>query len=101
MLKEDKRQTFRSLLGFTEHDILKSKESSITEKIKTVFSATVFEKYSQILLQHSVFTYRIDLYFPVHKIAVEIDEIGHQNREIIYETQRQKAREQELVCVFI
>ena len=95
MLKEDKRQTFRSLLGFTEHDILKSKESSIIEKIQTVFSA------EKILLQHNVFTYRIDLYFPVHKIAVKIDEIGHQNRDIIYETQRQKAREQELDCVFI
>ena len=93
MKKENKRQDFRSLLGFKEHDIFKSKERSIIEKIQTVFLA------EEILLQHSVFTYRIYIYFPDHKLAVEIDEIGHRN--VHYEIQRQNAIEKELNCKFI
>ena len=34
-------------------------------------------------------------------LAVEIDEAGHQNRDINYEIQRQKAIEEELGCKFI
>ena len=80
-------------MGFKEHDIFKSKERSIIEKIQTVFLA------EEKLLQHSVFTYRIYIYFPDHKLAVEIDEIGHRN--VHYEIQRQNAIEKELNCKFI
>ena len=95
MKKENKRQDFRPFLGFKEHDIFKRKESSIIEKIQTVFSA------EKILLQYSVFTYRIDIYFPDHKLAVEIDKIGHQNRDVNCEIQRQKVIEKELNCKII
>ena len=94
MQKEDKRQKFWSLLGFKEH-VFESKENSMIEKIQTVFSA------EKILLEHSVFTYRIDLYFPKHRLAVEIDEQNHENRNINYEIQRQKAIEKELKFEFI
>ena len=93
--KKSKRENFRSLLGFKKNDIFQSKEYSIIEKIKTVFSS------EKILLQHSVFTYKIYVYFPKHKLANEIDKQGHQNRNINYEIQRQKAIEKERGCEFI
>ena len=34
-------------------------------------------------------------------MAIEIDELGHMDRNIDYEIQRQKAKEKELGCVFI
>ena len=45
--------------------------------------------------------YRIDLYFNDYKLAIEIDENGHSNRNIDYEIKRQKATEQLLGCAFI
>ena len=45
--------------------------------------------------------YRIDLYFHDYKLAIEIDENGHSNRNIDYEIKRQKATEQELSREFI
>ena len=45
--------------------------------------------------------YRIDLYFNGYKLAIEIDENGHSNRNIDYEIKRQKAIEQLLGCAFI
>lgn len=34
----------------------------------------------EILLQHSVLNYRIDLYFPKHRLAIEVDKKGHKDR---------------------
>ena len=45
--------------------------------------------------------YRIDLYFHKYKLAIEVDELGHNDRNIDYEIQRQQALERELNCVFI
>ena len=51
--------------------------------------------------QYTVIGYRIDLYFHEYKLAIEVDELGHNDRNIDYEIQRQKALERELNCVFI
>ena len=51
--------------------------------------------------QYSVLIYRIDLYFYKYKLAIEIDELGHNYRNIDYEIQRQRATEKELGCTFI
>ena len=51
--------------------------------------------------QYSVLGYRIDLYFHKHKLAIEVDELGHADRNLSNETERQKALEKELDCVFI
>ena len=45
--------------------------------------------------QCSVLGYRIDLYFHDYKLAIEIDEKGHKDRNIYHEIQ--KALEKELV----
>ena len=51
--------------------------------------------------QYNVLIYRIDLYFHDHKLATAIDENGHSNRNIDYETKNEKAIEQELGSNFI
>ena len=51
--------------------------------------------------QYTVSGYRIDLYFHKYKLAIEVDELGHNDRNIDYEIQRQRALERELGCVFI
>ena len=47
---------FRSKLGFTQHDVILTKEQSMISKITKLFAN------QKILLQHSVLDYRIDLY---------------------------------------
>ena len=51
--------------------------------------------------QYTVIGYRIDLYFHKYKLAIEVDELGHNDGNITYEIQRQQALERELNCVFI
>ena len=45
--------------------------------------------------------FRIDIYFSECFLAVEIDEKGHTDRDIIFEEKRQKALEKKLGCKFI
>ena len=51
--------------------------------------------------QYTVLGYKIDLYFHKYKLAIEVDELGHIDRNIDYEIQRQRTLERELSCVFI
>ena len=51
--------------------------------------------------QYTVIGYRIDLCFHEHKLAIEVDELGHDDRNLNNEIERQKALERELNCVFI
>ena len=51
--------------------------------------------------QYSVLGCRIDIYFYDYKLAIEVDEKGHKDRNINHEIQRQKAFEKELICEFI
>ena len=44
---------------------------------------------------------RIDLYFQKFKIAVEVDENGHSDRDNNYQTQREEIVKKKLGCVFI
>ena len=45
--------------------------------------------------------FRIDIYFSECFLAVEIDEKGHTDRDIIFEEKKQKALEKKLSCKFI
>ena len=49
----------------------------------------------------SVLGYRIDLYFHKYKLATEVDKLGHADRNLSDEIERQKALEKTLNCVFI
>ena len=95
MEKTNQRNNFRMLLGFQENDIFQTKEQSALSKIQTVFST------GKIILQHSVLGYYINLCFLEHRLAIEINEQDHQNRDINQEVERQKAIEKELNCKFI
>ena len=45
--------------------------------------------------------FRIDIYFTEYYLAVEIDEKGHTDRDLIFEEEREKALEKKLNCTFI
>ena len=51
--------------------------------------------------QYSVLSYRIDLYFHEYKLAIEVDELGHNDRNTYYEIKRERQIEKVLNCVFI
>ena len=55
----------------------------------------------KILLQHSILSYKIDLYFPEHKLAIEVDEKGHKERKKYDEEERENAIKEHLDCKFI
>ena len=74
MGKEEQRENFRVLLGFKENDITPSKEYLTEKKIKKMFLNEIIKE------QYKVLGYYIDLVFPVHKLGLEIDKIGHMNR---------------------
>ena len=57
-------------------------------KIKSLFQG------ENMQIQHSVLSYRIDLYFPDYKLAIKIDENGQNNRNIDYKIKRQQAIKQ-------
>ena len=75
--------------------MINTKEQTVLKSIKDAFEG------EDMQTQYSVLSYRIDLYFHKYKLAIEVDELGHNDRNIDYEIQRQKALERELDCVFI
>ena len=68
---EKKVHDFRIKLGFKLHDITMNKVKSATAiKVKAFSNGS-------LLPQYSVLSYQINLFFPKHKLAIEIDEKGH------------------------
>ena len=93
--RTDQSCNFKRNLGFRLHDGINTKEQTVLNSIKDAFEG------ENIQAQYSVLGYRIDLYFHKYKLAIEVDELGHNDRNIDYEIQRQQALERELGCVFI
>ena len=81
---EKKIDDFRCKLGFRLHYITMSKEESVTTKIIKTFSN------KKILPQHSVLGYQIHLYFPKHKLPVEVDEKGDTDRDRRKENEKRR-----------
>ena len=86
---------FKNKLGFNSQDPIMTQEQSILTKIKDSFST------EKIIFQHFILGYRIDAYLLKHKLAIEVDERGHNDRDLEYEIERQKSLEKELDCKFI
>ena len=86
---------FKRNLGFKLHDVINFKDKTVLESIKDALEG------ENIQTQCTAIGYRIDLYFHEYKLAIEIDELGHNHRNIDYEIQRQRAIDKELGCVFI
>ena len=45
--------------------------------------------------------FRLDIYFTEYFLAVEIDEKGHTDRDLIFEEKRQKTLERKRNCTFV
>ena len=71
------------------------KEAGTIYTIQKVFEGISMKR------QFSIGSYRIDLYFPEHKLAIECDDHDHKDRDINYEIRRQKFIEDQLNCKFI
>ena len=84
---------FKTRLGFNHHDPIMTQEQSILTKIRSILPNET------ITFQYHVLNYRIDAYLAKHKLAIEIDELGHVDR--INDQERQLAIEKEPVCKFI
>ena len=81
--------------GFKLHDFINTKEQRVLESIKNAFEG------EDMHTQYSALGYRIDLYFHKYKLAIEVDELGHADRNLSDEAERQKALQKELGSVFI
>ena len=75
--------------------MINTKEQTIINSIKDT------SEEENIQTQYRVLGYRIDLYFHEYKLSIEVDELGHTNRNINNEIERQKALEKEINCIFI
>ena len=93
--RTDESYNFKRNLGFTLHDVINTKEQTVINSIKDAFEGEDMQK------QYIVLSYRIDLYFRKYKLAIEVDELGHADRNVNNEIERQRALERELNCVFI
>ena len=82
-------------LEFTLGDVINTKEQTIIYSIRDALEG------EDMQTQYTVKGYGIDLYFDECKLAIDVDELGDNDRNIDYEIQRQKAWESELNCVFI
>ena len=71
------------------------KEAGTIYTIQKVFEGISMKQ------QFSIGSYRSELYFPEHKLAIECDEHDRKDRGINYEIKRQKFIEDQLNCQFI
>ena len=94
-LSDSKTIKFRTDLGFNQINLILKKEQSVIESIRDTF------KGEDIRIQYTVLGYRIDLYFYEYKLAIEIDELGHNDRNTNYEIKRQRAIEKELIVYLL
>ena len=74
-------------LGFKLRDVINTKEQTVIDSIKDAFEG------EDMQTQYTVLNYRIDLYFHKYKLAIEVDELGHSDKNIGYEIQKQQALE--------
>ena len=93
--RTDESCNFKRNLGFTLHDVINTKGQTVINSIKDAFEG------EDMQTQYSVLSYSIDLYFHKYKLAIEVDELGHADRNVNNEIERQRALERKLNCVFI
>ena len=67
---------FRTKLGFNQFDIMIKIEPSVLTKIMKLFAK------EEILLQHFVLSYKINVCFPKYRLAIEFDDRRHRARKM-------------------
>ena len=75
-------RNFKRRLGFNLLDVIKSKQQTVLRSIKDAFQG------ENMQTEYYQSGYRIDLYFHGHRLAIEIDEFGHCDRNSDYEKER-------------
>ena len=93
--RTDESCNLKRNLGFRLHDVINTKEQTVLKSIKDAFEG------EDMQTQYTVIGYRIDLYFHKNKLAIEVDELGPADRNLNNETERQKALETDIDCIFI
>ena len=93
--RTDESCNLKRNLGFNLHDFINTKEQIVLESIKDAFQG------EDMKTQYPNLGSRTDFYFHKYRIAIEADELGHANRNLSDEINRQKALERERNCVFI
>ena len=78
----DESCNLKRKLGFRLYDVINTKEQTVINSIKDAFEG------EDMQTQSTVIGYRIDLYFHRYKLAIEVDELGHNDRNINHEIQR-------------
>ena len=104
-----------------DYEIAKRPEHEVKWKIGTIFAnEKILEEYPATIYEIDPYFYehykekiqtdkndreyilfKIHIYFTEYILAVEIDEKGHTDRDLIFEEKRQKALEKKLNCTFI
>ena len=77
---------FKSKLEFDQYDLTIKKESSVLKSIMENFEG------EDKKTQYQVLNYRVDLYFYDYKLANEVDEGGHKDRNQNYEIKINKKK---------
>ena len=88
--RTDESCSLKRNLGFKLHDVINTKEQTVINSIKDAFEG------EDMQTQYTVIGYKIDLYFHEYKLAIEVEELGHADRNINNEIERKKALEREL-----
>ena len=91
----DESCNFFKKLGFRIHDVINTKEQTVISAIKDAFEG------ENMQTQYSVLGYRIDLYFHEYKLAIEVDELGQNDRNTNDEIQWQHALEENLIVYLL
>ena len=94
-LSDSKAIKFRTDLGFIQINLILKKEQSVIKSMIDAF------KGEDIRIQYTALGYRIDLYVYEQKLAIQIDELGHNDRNTDYEIKQKREIEKELNCEFI
>ena len=61
-------------LGFRSHEAINTKQQTVLELTKNAFI------WEDIQTQYRILGYMIHLYFHKHKLMIEVDELGHTER---------------------
>ena len=93
--RTDKSCSLKNNIDFKLYDAINTKKQTMINSIKDAFEG------ESIQTQYRVLGYKTDLYVHEYKLAIEVDELRHADRNINNEIKRQKALENKLNCVFI
>ena len=96
-IKTVKAAELKIKLGFNQVDPIMSKQKSIGLRKREAFpNEKIIDDF-----YFKEFDYMIDFYLSKRKLAIEVDELGHFDRDQITENKRQKKLEEYLGCTFI